>query len=152
MQTALGLISMRAGATIVEVGGKKSLLEFARIAQSFNIPTGIVYDKDASDYRDHRDDEQAYNDELDALAKNGENTYTWQFQKDYEAELRVALGDDMWQEKCQKYADVVRNSKPIRGRMIAADEDTPIPDKVNDILSWLGNGDIPHMSRVEVDA
>lgn len=145
----LGFDIDRAGATIVEVGGKKSLLEFSRIAQSFHIPTGIVYDKDSSDYRHHRDDEQAYNDELDALAGNGGNMHTWQFQKDYEAELSAALGDEMWQEKCQKYAEIARRSKPIKARMIALDEETPIPEKVKDILSWLINGNAPKMSRVE---
>jgi putative ATP-dependent endonuclease of OLD family len=40
----------RAGATIVEVGGKRNLKEFADLAISFEIPTGIVYDKDSSDF------------------------------------------------------------------------------------------------------
>lgn len=145
----LGFDIDRAGATIVEVGGKKSLLEFARISQSFNIPTGIVYDKDASDFRDHRDDEQAYNDELDSMAGNGDNMYTWQFIENYETELRAALGDEMWQKKCQQYGEVARKSKPIRARMIASDEGAPIPDKVKDILSWLGNGNDPRLSQVE---
>lgn len=137
----------RAGATIVEVGGKKSLLEFAKIAQSFKIPTGVVYDRDSSDFSNHRDDEQSYNDELDALAGNGGHTHVWQFQKDYEAELRAALGDDLWQKKSQQYAEVARKSKPIKGRMIASDEDTPIPEKVRDILSWLGKGDAPQVAQ-----
>ena len=33
----------RAGATIVEVGGKRNLKDFAELAISFQIPTGIVY-------------------------------------------------------------------------------------------------------------
>ncbi|MFQ5500259.1 MAG: ATP-dependent endonuclease [Candidatus Zixiibacteriota bacterium] len=144
--TRLGLDVDRAGATVVEVGGKKSLLEFTKIAQSFEIPTGIVYDKDSSDFGNN-DDEQAYNNELDALAQNGDNTHTWQFDKDYETELQAALGDEMWQKKCQQYADVTRKSKPIRARMIASDAETPIPEKVNDILLWFIKGDAPRMSR-----
>ena len=40
----LGLDLDRQGATIIEVGGKRNLIEFAQIAISFGIPTGIVYD------------------------------------------------------------------------------------------------------------
>ena len=35
----------RAGATIVEVGGKRNLKDFAELAISFQIPTGVAYDR-----------------------------------------------------------------------------------------------------------
>jgi predicted ATP-dependent endonuclease of OLD family len=47
----------RAGATIVEVQGKKNLIDFAEIATSFRIPTGIVYDKDATNFGGKEGDE-----------------------------------------------------------------------------------------------
>jgi hypothetical protein len=42
----------RAGATIVEVSGKRNLTDFAELVISFRIPTSIVYDKDSSEFRD----------------------------------------------------------------------------------------------------
>jgi putative ATP-dependent endonuclease of OLD family len=50
----------RAGATIVEVGGKRNLKDFAELAVSFQIPVGIVYDRDSSDFNDE-DEEAEYN-------------------------------------------------------------------------------------------
>jgi putative ATP-dependent endonuclease of OLD family len=47
----LGVDLDRVGATIIEVGGKRNLVEFAELALSFGIPTGVVYDKDSSDFR-----------------------------------------------------------------------------------------------------
>jgi len=46
----LGLDLDRRGATIVEVGGKRNLKDFADLAISFQIPVGVVYDKDSSDF------------------------------------------------------------------------------------------------------
>ena len=40
----LGIDLDREGATIIEVGGKRNLREFAQIAISFGIPISIVYD------------------------------------------------------------------------------------------------------------
>ena len=57
----------RKGATIVEVGGKRNLIEFALIASSFGIPTGVMYDEDSSDIED-KQEEAEFNKQLDAIA------------------------------------------------------------------------------------
>jgi putative ATP-dependent endonuclease of the OLD family len=51
----LGLDLDRKGATIVEVGGKRNLAEFALISKSFGIPTGVMYDEDSSDIEDKQE-------------------------------------------------------------------------------------------------
>jgi len=122
----------RVGASIVEVGGKRNLLEFARIAASFGIPTGVVYDEDSSDIKD-KNEEAQYNKELDEFA-SGDNQ-TWRFSKKYEDELRSAVGgEEEYKTHCQKFP---YTGKPTRARLIAADNKTPIPKKVEQILHWL---------------
>src|SRR5690348_4848753 len=74
------------GATIVEVGGKRNLVEFANIALSFNIPTGILYDEDSSDIQDQK--EEAFNEGLDGLAKLDGTCRVWRLSKDYESNIR----------------------------------------------------------------
>ena len=91
------------GATIVEVGGKRNLREFADIAISFGIPTGVVYDEDSSDFRDQRADEVEFNEELDGLARADLSVRVWRLVKNYEDRLRRAVGEDSYQELCQKY-------------------------------------------------
>jgi putative ATP-dependent endonuclease of OLD family len=77
----LGLDLDRQGATIIEVGGKRNLMEFALIAISFGIPTGIVYDEDSSDFTAaQKKDEEDYNATLDALAKADGCVKVWRFQ------------------------------------------------------------------------
>ncbi len=128
----LGVDLDKAGASIVEVGGKRNLLEFSRIARSFQIPFGVVYDEDSSEIRD-KSEETAYNRQLDDLGVNGNRA--WRFVKKYEDELRAAVGGDAaYQTICQKYPNV---GKPTRARLIAADPETAVPEKVKDILTWL---------------
>jgi putative ATP-dependent endonuclease of OLD family len=40
------------------VGGKRNLMEFAKIAISFGIPTGVIYDRDSSDFPKHKKAEE----------------------------------------------------------------------------------------------
>ncbi len=128
----LGLDLDKAGASIVEVGGKRNLIEFCRIARSFNIPFGVVYDEDSPEIKDKKE-ETNYNTELDALGVDG--NHSWRFTKTYEDELKTAVGGDTeYQRMCQKYPNT---GKPTRARLIAADPTTVVPKKVNDILIWL---------------
>jgi putative ATP-dependent endonuclease of OLD family len=125
----------REGATIVEVGGKKNLIEFARIAISFGIPTGIAYDEDSSDFdAKQKTEEEAYNASLDALAENHESVRVWRFSSRYEHHLRNAIGEQDYQALCQKFPKV---GKPTQARLIALEEGTPIPKPVDEILEWL---------------
>jgi putative ATP-dependent endonuclease of the OLD family len=124
----------RAGATIVEVGGKRNLKDFAELAISFEIPTGIVYDKDSSDFKDNRDEEEEYNKTLDELADEDDDVHVWRLDNKFEDVVRNAVGDKKYQTLCNKYPGP---SKVTRQRLIGADEDMPIPDQFAQILNWL---------------
>ncbi|NUO83300.1 AAA family ATPase, partial [candidate division KSB1 bacterium] len=124
----------REGATIVEVGGKRNLSEFAKIATTFNIPTGILYDEDSSDFKDKREEEKEFNKQLDAFAKADGSFRVWKLTKNYEEHLKKALGDQNYQMLCQKYPQV---SKPTRARLIATEDGYPIPDPLEEVLFWL---------------
>ncbi len=126
----------RQGATVVEVGGKRNLPEFAKIALSFAVPVGILYDEDSSDFTDRRDDEKAFNNSLDAFAKPDGSCKVWRFTKNYEDHLRNAVGEQEYQRLCQKYPQA---GKPTRARLIAAEDGLPIPEPIEEILKWLGN-------------
>lgn len=125
----------RVGATIVEAGGKRSLLEFASIASSLNIPTGILYDEDSSDIKD-KSEEAEYNNTLDAFENRAEGKAVWRLSKKYEDHLRKALGEETYQQMCQKHSGV---SKAIRPRLIAMEEALPIPEPIEEVLRWLAN-------------
>ena len=123
----------RAGATIVEVGGKRNLLPFAELASSFGIPTGLLFDEDSSDIAE--DDEEAeLNQRLGKFAESAEAHAAWQLSKDYEDNLRRELGEDRYQELCQAYPGV---SKAVRARLIAADASTSVPTPLEEVIRWL---------------
>jgi putative ATP-dependent endonuclease of the OLD family len=134
---ALGIDIDQAGATVIEVGGKRNLMEFARIAISFGIPTGVVYDKDSSDFpKEKKAEEDAYNAELDALQKADGSVRVWRFDARYEEHLQRALGNAKYQELCQKFP---HTAKPTKARLIAMEKGLPVPQPVEEILRWLGN-------------
>jgi predicted ATP-dependent endonuclease of OLD family len=129
----LGFDLDRQGATVVEVGGKRNLKELANIAISFGIPTGMVYDRDSSDFAGHAKEEAEYNAMLDGLAQ-GNTVRVWRFDANYEDHLRSTLTDSVYQQLCQEFPQM---SKPIRARLIANKAGTTIPPTVKEILGWL---------------
>ncbi|REJ76313.1 MAG: DUF2813 domain-containing protein [Acidobacteria bacterium] len=130
----LGFDVDRAGATIVEVGGKRNLVEFAKIASSFKIPTGIVYDKDSSEFKDDRESENEYNAKLDSFKTADGVNEVWRFDKNFEDELRNAMGEETYQAYCQRFPNT---RKPTRARLIALDKDSQIPEIFQEIVNWL---------------
>lgn len=132
----LGLDIDREGATIVEVGGKRNIPDFVDIAISFGIPTGILYDKDSSDFKDKRDEESQFNNELDIRNKDDGSCRVWCMDKNYEDILRRDLGENNYQKLCGKFPNV---SKAVRARLIALDDEFPVPNPFVEILNWLGN-------------
>lgn len=131
--TRLGLDLDRAGATIVKVGGKRNLPDFARIARSFDIPTGILYDRDSTDFRDQRDEETTFNATLDALARPDGAVRVWRLTKKYEDHLRNAVGEARYEKLCAKYG----RAKPTRARLIALEPELPVPEPLEEVLNWL---------------
>jgi hypothetical protein len=135
----LGIDLDRKGATIIEVGGKRNLLEFATIAKSFGIPVGVVYDKDSRSIGD-KDEEAEFNSQLDALAGTDSEARVWRLNEDYEDHLKRAVGDENYQSLCAKFP---RTPKPTRARLIAAERDHPIPAPFEEVLRWLANENNP---------
>lgn len=123
----------KVGVTIVEVGGKRSLKAMAEVAISFGIPTGILFDRDSGEFGSKREEEEAYNEELLALAPEGSVHAAWMMEKDYEAVVRATVGEACYNELRGKYSTP---SKPIQGRLIAADPDTPVPPMIDQVLVW----------------
>jgi predicted ATP-dependent endonuclease of OLD family len=126
----------RQGATVVEVGGKRNLREFAAIATSFGIPTGIVYDEDSSDFKEKKDEENEFNKVLDGMAKADGSVKVWRLIKKYEDCVKKSFGEGKYQELCQKHPNV---SNPTRQRLIAMEAGMPVPEPFDDVLFWLAN-------------
>lgn len=133
----------RAGATIVEVGGKRNLKDFAELAISFHIPVGIVYDKDSSDFKDE-DEEAEYNGMLDGLETEDGSVRAWRIDRKHEDAVRRAVGEKNYQELSQRYPNY---TKATRQRLIAADPEMPVPEEFAEILQWL----VPEMQQKEND-
>lgn len=125
----------RAGASIVEVGGKRNLLEFARISMSFGITTGILFDTDTKEFRDCREDEATLNAELLALQVEGEIHRVWAMSPKYEDVLRKHLGESVYQQRCSKWPNI---GKPTQARLLALEEDLSIPSMFGQVVEWLG--------------
>jgi putative ATP-dependent endonuclease of the OLD family len=124
----------KAGATVVEAGGKRSLPELANIAISFEIPTAILYDEDSSDFKNNKQDEAAFNSSLDALDTGTGRVMVRRFTKNYEDHLKAALGEARYQALCNTHSGV---SKAVRARLIAAEPNAPVPEPIPEILRWL---------------
>lgn len=129
----LGMDLDQAGATIVEVGGKRNLRQFAEIAISFKIPTGIIYDKDSSDITDNKEEEE-YNRLLEHFAIDHEFVNVWCLENNYEDHLKKEFGEKDYEGVCQEFPNV---SKAIRARLIAMKENLSIPDPISEALEWL---------------
>ena len=123
------------GATLVEVGGKRNLLDFAKIAISFEIPTCIIYDEDSSDFRnDEKGEEQKYNQSLDLLGTDDERVIVKKFKKKYEDELKKEIGEKEYQKLCQKYPN---RTNAVRQKLIASDFEVKVPKFIEPIIQWL---------------
>lgn len=122
----------KVGSSIIEVSGKRNIPDFVDLALSFKIPVGIVFDIDSFDFKD-KNDEAKFNERLNSYGKKG--VMVWSFTKNYEDELRKTFGEKMYQKFCQKYSGI--NSKAIRARLFASDEEISIPDFVVPIIKWL---------------
>ncbi|KAF5052404.1 AAA ATPase domain protein [anaerobic digester metagenome] len=122
------------GSTIIEVGGKRNLIDFVELALSFEIPVGLVYDTDSSDFKkDEKDEETKYNELLNSYASKGVHVFV--FEKNYEDECKKFYSDKTYQEYCQQFG----RNKTLRARLMAQEESIPIPDFAQPIIGWLGS-------------
>jgi len=127
-----------AGGTIVQAGGKRNLLDFAELAISFGIPTGIVYDRESPAIADKKE-EAEYNARLDAMAKEDGSVRVWCLDPDYEGAAKAEVGEAAYQRIMDRYPKAVYGTgKPRRARMAATDVEMRAPDRLADAINWLG--------------
>jgi putative ATP-dependent endonuclease of OLD family len=128
----------RAGATIIEVGGKRNLGDFAELAISLRIPTGVVYDLSSDNFSGDPGDEQKFNTLLDSLATDDGTVRVWPLVEDYESYLRGSIGEKLYTATLAEYPSKdFGKGKPRRQRMLAADDKVPVPPLIEEILRWL---------------
>jgi hypothetical protein len=58
----------------------------------------------------------------------------WRFSACYEDHLRKALGEEPYQRLCQRFPNT---GKPTRARLIAMEDGTAIPTRIEAVLNWL---------------
>jgi predicted ATP-dependent endonuclease of OLD family len=122
------------GSTIIEVGGKRNLIDFVELALSFEIPVGLVYDTDSSDFgKAEREAEEEYNSLLNSYSEKGVQVFV--FEKNYEDECKKYYTEKTYQEYCMSFG----RNKTLRARLMAQEEGIPIPDFVQPIITWLGS-------------
>ncbi|MBN1971115.1 MAG: AAA family ATPase [Candidatus Delongbacteria bacterium] len=125
----------RNGGTIIEVGGKRNIIDFVELAISLQIPVGFIYDIDSSDFaKDQKEKEIEYNKLLDSYSKNG--VAVWKLDSNYESMICAEFGKDAYQKYCNQYGGY---SKAVRARMFAQDESIPVPKFINSIIDWITN-------------
>jgi hypothetical protein len=129
---------------VINSGGKSALLDLAKIAISFGIPTGIVYDVDSGD--------DPLNAKLETLASD--SVRIWSLDPDYERAASTEVGEDRYREIMDRYPpSAYGKSKSRRARMAAADEDMLPPAKLLEAIQWLGEAKSkPGPPRTEYDA
>jgi predicted ATP-dependent endonuclease of OLD family len=124
------------GGTVVEAGGKRALMEFAELAISFGIPTGIVYDRDTGSGERA---EAEYNARLNQLATADGAVKVWCLDPDYETAARAHVGEAKYQEVMDRYpTSVYGKGKARRARMAATDAEFPPPPPLLEAIKWLG--------------
>ena len=85
--TRLSVDFNRAGCSVIEVGGKRSLKLFIDVIRSFGIALTVVFDQDSSDFsKAQKAEEEAYNAEIRSL--DGKAIQVIESVPDYEGELR----------------------------------------------------------------
>lgn len=123
-----------AGSTIIEVGGKRNLIDFMELALSFGIPVGVVYDTDSSDFgKAERETEEEYNALLNSYRDKGVQVFV--FERNYEDECKKYYSEKTYQEYCMSFG----RNKTLRARLMAQEEEIPIPEFVKPIITWLGS-------------
>ena len=88
----LGIDLDRVGATIVEVGGKRNLKEFAELAISFGIPTCVVSTIRTAPISARITTRKTLTRGLDALATKCGAVRVWQLENAFEDVIRNTVG------------------------------------------------------------
>ena len=133
----LGIDLNRLGVSVVEVGGKKSLPFFISIVLALGTDLSVVFDQDSSDFRkEEKEKEEAFNKTL--LDLEGRGAAVHMLGRGYEGELRAEFGDSLYLNACERYPKV---TKAVRARLIALDDDYPIPEFCAEVLRPLSDAE-----------
>lgn len=128
-----------AGGTVVEAGGKRALIDFAELAISFGIPTGIIYDRESTEIADKKQ-EAEYNVRLDKMATADGNVKVWCLNPDYETTAQAGVGEAKYREILDRYPpSIFGKSKARRARMAATDPEMLPPPELLEAIKWLGS-------------
>ncbi|WP_198026147.1 AAA family ATPase [Mesorhizobium sp. LNHC209A00] len=127
-----------AGGTIVEAGGKRALIDFAELAISFGIPTGIIYDRDSKEIT-NKEEEGIYNARLDGMASADGQARVWCLDPDYEQAIIAEMGETKSREILDRYPpSIYGKGRARRARMAATDSEMRAPPKLMEAIRWLG--------------
>jgi len=127
----LGVDLDKIGTSIIEVGGKRNLMNYIDLALSFDINISVVYDTDSSDFSGKREEEIEYNQQLNSYVDKG--VAVFYFEKNYEDELKKFYGEEQY----QRYCNIFGRNKTQRARLMAMDAEIDIPDFVKPIIEWM---------------
>ncbi|HRW95316.1 MAG TPA: AAA family ATPase [Bacteroidales bacterium] len=128
----LGLDYDMLGVTILDVGNKSSMPEFAELALAFDICIAMAFDKHSSYFVDRRADEELINNKLLAYGEKGIQLFY--SNNTYADELRREWGENTF----QKYLDKYFNNK-LEGKIMsfANDPEIPVPQFILKIIDWI---------------
>ncbi|HEL8421055.1 TPA: hypothetical protein U0D67_001994, partial [Legionella pneumophila] len=82
----------------------------------------------------NKQEEESFNNILDGLETSDGTVKVWKFEKNFENYYRSEIGEDNYQILCQKFPNT---AKPTRARLIAMENDYPIPKTILEVLSWV---------------
>jgi len=120
--------------TVVDAGGKENLLLYAKIANSFGLPVGVVFDCDTITENENKKAKAIKdNQEIEKWCKDN-HVSCWKLQGDYEVVVRAAIGDENWGKLLDKYQEY--GSVKHRQRLIAEDKEVVTPDVISEIVKW----------------
>lgn len=114
--------------SMVDVGGKRNLLKFIKIAKFLSLKIVVLYDTDSRELKESEN--ILYNKDLNKEIDS--NTLLVPMEENYEMELKKTIGGENVYNS-QKYD----GTKPIRARLIAEDKNLKIPDKIFNLIKWL---------------
>ncbi|HPQ55945.1 MAG TPA: AAA family ATPase [Bacteroidales bacterium] len=128
----LGLDYDMLGVTILDVGNKSSMPDFAELALAFGICIALAFDKHSSYFADRRADEEIINEKLLTYKEKGIQLFY--SNNTYADELKREWGETVFQQYMDKYSD---NNKEGKIMSFASDPDIPVPNFILQIVDWI---------------
>jgi len=128
----LGLDYDMLGVTILDVGNKSSMPDFAELALAFDICIALAFDKHSTCFAERRADEEVINEKLLAYGEKGVQLFYTT--NTYADELKKEWGETAFQQYLDKYSN---NKKEGKIMSFASDPEIPVPDFIQVIIDWI---------------